>query len=157
MSRYEFQKHDHSTCMRTAMDAAEAHCAQGKLQFTPVRRAALKILLSEHKAIGAYDMLAKLAALGLGSAPPVAYRALDFLVSNGFAHKIEKLNAYVACAHPGEDHDPAFMICTTCDSVAEAATDPQAGQLGRAAKAAGFEINRAIFEAEGICPTCKSA
>ncbi len=141
--------------MTSAMRAAEQHCLDAKLQFTPVRRAALEILLSEHKALGAYDILAKLDARGLGSAPPVAYRALEFLVKNGFAHKVEKLNAYVACAHPGETHDPAFMICTSCDSIVEAATDPQAGQLGRAAKAAGFEINTAVLEAEGLCPSCK--
>ncbi len=157
MSRPAFDKHDHAACVSGALEAATQHCADGKLQFTPVRRRALEILLREHKAMGAYDVLERLKADGMGSAPPVAYRALDFLVSNGFAHKIEKLNAYVACAHPGEAHDPAFMICTSCDAVAEAATDPMAGQLGRAALAAGFEIDRAIFEAEGTCPSCKTS
>ena len=155
MPHTSFQHHDHGSCVTGAMQAAIEHCERAKLQFTPVRRAALEILLSEHKAMGAYDMLAKLGAKGLGTAPPVAYRALDFLVKNGFAHKIETLNAYIACAHPGEHHDPAFMICTSCDAVAEAATDPKAGQLGRAARAAGFEIEHAIFEAEGLCPACK--
>ena len=156
MSSNGFSQHDHSSCVAKAMQAAEEHCARAKLQFTPARRAALNILLSEHKAMGAYDMLAKLDVLGLGSAPPVAYRALDFLVSNGFAHKINTLNAYIACAHPGEDHDPAFMICTACDAVSEAATDPKAGQLGRAARAAGFQIKTAVLEAEGLCPACKT-
>lgn len=150
-----FSKHDHSACVAEALQAAETHCATAKLQFTPVRRRALEILLREHKAMGAYDMLARLAQDGLGSGPPVAYRALDFLVSHGFVHKIERLNAYVACAHPGEVHDPAFMICRSCDAVAEAATNPLAGQLGRAAQEAGFEIERAVIEAEGICPACK--
>jgi len=149
-----FSKHDHSACVASALKAAETYCAASKLQFTPVRRRALEILLSEHKAMGAYDMLARLAKDGLGSGPPVAYRALDFLVTHGFAHKIEKLNAYIACAHPGEDHDPAFMICRSCDAVAEAPTNPQAGQLGRAAQKAGFKIEHAVIEAEGICPAC---
>lgn len=157
MPHHDFEQHNHSVCVTSAMQAAEAHCAAQKLQFTAARRAALQILLSEHKAMGAYDVLGKLNEQGLGSAPPVAYRALDFLVSNGFAHKVETLNAYVACAHPGETHDPAFMICTSCDAVAEAATDPKAGQLGRAAQEAGFEIETAVFEAEGLCPSCKPA
>lgn len=156
MPEYKFQSHDHRGCVIDALRKVEQHCADEKLQFTPARRAVLEILLSEHKALGAYDILAELTKRGLGSAPPIAYRALDFLVSNGFAHKIEKRNAYIACAHPGEDHDPAFMICTSCDSIVEAATNPQAGQLGRAAKAAGFEIDRAILEAEGICPSCQT-
>jgi Fur family zinc uptake transcriptional regulator len=156
MTEKSFSHHDHAGCVSNAMEAAETHCATQKLQFTPVRKRALEILLDEHKALGAYDLLARLRDDGLGSAPPVAYRALDFLVAHGFAHKIEKLNAYVACSHPGEAHDPAFMICRSCDTVAEAATDPQAGHLGRAADAAGFKIERTVIEAEGICPSCKT-
>lgn len=157
MADNSFHSHDHAGCVADAMRAAEAHCAQARLKFTPARKRALEILLVEHKAMGAYDVLSKLAEDGLGSAPPLAYRALDFLVQHGFAHKIEKLNAYIACSHPGEPHDPAFMICRSCDAVAEAATNPQAGQLGRAAEAAGFEIEHAVIEAEGICPSCKDA
>ena len=44
---------------------------------------------------------------------------VDFLVKNGFAHKIEQLNSFVGCVHPGKDHSPAFMICTNCNFVSE--------------------------------------
>jgi Fur family zinc uptake transcriptional regulator len=40
----------------------------------------LEILLQDHRALGAYDILDRLRAAGFGSQPPVAYRALDFLV-----------------------------------------------------------------------------
>lgn len=136
------------------MAAAEARCASEGLQFTPVRRKALEILLQEHRALGAYEVLDRLREAGFGSQPPVAYRALDFLVSNGFAHKIERLNAFIACAHPGTSHSPAFMICRMCDSVAEAQAVPARGALGEAARDAGFQIERAVVEAEGICPAC---
>ncbi|MBE9476834.1 MAG: transcriptional repressor, partial [Proteobacteria bacterium] len=92
-----------------------------------------------------------------GSQPPVVYRALDFLVANGFAHKIEKLNAYSACGHPGKAHAPVFMICRTCKSVVEAQTEPLRGFLGSTAKAAGFLIERTVIEIEGLCPTCQKA
>ena len=98
-----FQKHDHARCVRSGLAAAEAECRVRKLRLTPVRRRALELLLSEHRALGAYDLLARLSDEGLGSQPPVAYRALDFLVKAGFAHKIEALNAYLACAHLGDD------------------------------------------------------
>jgi Fur family zinc uptake transcriptional regulator len=112
------------------------------------------MLLQEHRALGAYDILDKLRSEGLGSQPPVAYRALDFLVSHGFAHKIERLNAFVACAHPSEAHTPAFLICRKCKIVAEAQTEPARGQLGSSAKQAGFQIERAVVEAEGVCINC---
>lgn len=157
MSAIGFEPHDHGHCVADTLDRAEAHCAEHNLRLTPVRRRALEILLAEHRALGAYDLLAVLAAEGLGAQPPVAYRALDFLVKAGFAHKIEALNAYIACAHLGNCHSPAFLICRACKSVAEADTTPTVGRLDDAARAAGFTIERSVVEAEGICPQCKDA
>lgn len=155
MAALGFERHDHASCVRGALSRAEAHCADHNLRLTPVRRRALEILLAEHRALGAYDLLAHLAEDGLGHQPPVAYRALDFLVKAGFAHKIEALNAYIACAHLGEDHAPAFLICRGCQSVAETGTAASQGRLGAAARAAGFRIERTVVEAEGLCPTCQ--
>ena len=92
-----FSRHDHSACVNDTIAAAEARCNAEGLRFTPVRRKVLEILLQEHRALGAYIILDKLREDGFGSQPPVAYRALDFLVANGFAHKIERLNAFIAC------------------------------------------------------------
>ncbi len=125
--------------------------------MTPVRRKVLELLLEEHRALGAYAILDMLSEAGFGSQPPVAYRALDFLAEHGFVHKIERLNAFVACAHPGEAHSPAFMICRVCDAVAEAQSAPTKGALGTAARATGFQIERTVVEAEGVCPACAEA
>ncbi len=149
-----FETHDHAGCISAAVAAAETHCAGNGLRFTPVRRKALEILLQEHRALGAYEMLDRLRDAGFGSQPPVAYRALEFLVANGFAHKIERLNAFIACAHPGASHSPAFLICTACSSVAETQSAAARGSLGDAARAAGFRIERTMVEAEGLCPAC---
>ncbi|KIC43617.1 Fur family transcriptional regulator [Ruegeria sp. ANG-S4] len=149
-----FRNHDHKNCVETGLATAEARCKQQSLRLTPVRRKVLEILLQEHRALGAYAILDRLRAEGFGSQPPVAYRALDFLVENGFVHKIERLNAFVACAHPGASHSPAFMICRVCDAVAEAQSTPAKGALGAAARAVGFEIERTVVEAEGVCPDC---
>ena len=119
MNPVGFAQHDHSSCADDALAAAEARCAAEGLRLTPVRRKVLELLLHERRALGAYAILDHLRDAGFGSQPPVAYRALDFLATNGFVHKIEHLNAFVACAHPGETHSPAFMICRLCDAVAE--------------------------------------
>ncbi|MGR3615289.1 MAG: Fur family transcriptional regulator [Paracoccaceae bacterium] len=149
-----FTHHDHNACVSEALGAAEARCATEGLRFTPVRRKVLEILLQEHRALGAYTILDRLREGGFGSQPPVAYRALDFLVANGLAHKIERLNAFIACAHPSHSHTPAFMICRLCDAVAETQSSPARGALGDAARAAGFRIERTVVEAEGVCPAC---
>ena len=152
-----FEPHDHTQCIASAMGAAEHLCDEQGLQLTKVRRRVLEILLEKHRAMGAYEVLDHLREEGLGSQPPVAYRALDFLVSNGLAHRIERLNAFIACSHPGARHSPAFLICRICDSVAEASADPASGMLGHAAAETGFVIERAVVEAEGVCPNCKDA
>ncbi|GAA6197977.1 transcriptional repressor [Pseudophaeobacter sp.] len=157
MESIGFEAHDHTSCIVSCIDAVDSQCKAQGLQFTPVRKRVLEILLQEHRALGAYEILDRLREEGLGSQPPVAYRALDFLVTNGFAHKIERLNAFIACTHPGEDHAPVFMICRLCKSVAEAQTIPTKGQLGQAARDAGFQIERTVVEAEGLCPKCQKA
>ena len=149
-----FAQHDHKTCMSDAMTTADARCAADGLRFTPVRRKVLEILLQDHRALGAYTILDKLREDGFGSQPPIAYRALDFLVAHGLAHKIERLNAFIACAHTNHSHTPAFMICRLCDAVAEALSSETRGALRDAAGATGFRIERTVIEAEGICPSC---
>ncbi|MDJ0639554.1 MAG: transcriptional repressor [Paracoccaceae bacterium] len=152
-----FSDHDHAACVEDTLAAAEEVCAERGLRLTPVRRKVLELLLQEHRALGAYAILDLLRDAGFGSQPPVAYRALDFLVKNGFVHKIERLNAFVACVHPGETHSPAFMICRKCDAVAEAQSTPLKGALGAAARSTGFQIERTVVEAEGLCPDCAEA
>ena len=150
-----FDTHDHRRCVQTAAAEVEAACANQNLRLTPIRRRVLEILLEEHRALGAYDVLNRLAEEGQPAHPPVAYRALEFLVSHGFAHKLERMNAFVACASPGADHRPVFLICSTCNAVAE---DPAAGvdaALGEAVGALGFAITGAAIEAEGLCQSCR--
>jgi Fur family transcriptional regulator, zinc uptake regulator len=149
-----FLHHDHAACVHAALDEADRQCDQEGLRLTAVRRKVLEILLQGHRAMGAYEVLDNLREDGFGSQPPVAYRALDFLVAHGFAHKIERLNAFVACAHPGARHSPAFMICRLCQSVAEAQSTQDAGPLGDAARAAGFHVEQTVVEAEGVCTAC---
>ncbi|AMY67832.1 zinc ABC transporter ATP-binding protein ZnuC [Frigidibacter mobilis] len=115
-----FEHHDHAHCADDTMARAEAVAAARGARLTPVRRRVLEILLEAHRAMGAYEVLDRLAAEGFGNQPPVAYRALEFLVEHGLAHRVRRLNAFAACMHPGQDHSPVFLICRSCDAVAEA-------------------------------------
>ena len=149
-----FEQHDHDVCLETSIKAAEAYCDLFKLQFTPLRRKVLEILLEEHRALGAYAILDLLRESGLSSQPPVAYRALSFLVEHGFAHKIERLNAFVACALPDILHSPAFMICRKCETVVEAQSPSSSFDLSGTASATGFKIEQTTLEAKGVCHSC---
>ncbi len=150
-----FHRHDHRHCADEALARAEAKAEAEGARMTPVRRRVLEILLESHKAMGAYDVLQRLAAEGFGNQPPVAYRALEFLVDHGLAHRIRRLNAFTACMHPGEAHAPAFLICRGCDAVAEAPAAPVVAALEAAAAAVGFVVERSNIEALGLCPSCR--
>ncbi|MCC6824057.1 MAG: transcriptional repressor [Verrucomicrobia subdivision 3 bacterium] len=152
-----FAAHDHAHCAHDALERAEALMAASGARMTPVRRRVLEILLEEHKALGAYDVLARLATEGFGNQPPVAYRALEFLVEQGLAHRIQRLNAFTACVHPGQDHAPAFLICRLCHMVAEAEASAARAALESEAARAGFQVERSTIEALGLCPNCREA
>ena len=147
-----FTAHDHVHCAADALVRAVAVAEAAGARLTPVRRRVL-----EHKALGAYDVLRRLAAEGYGNQPPVAYRALEFLVDQGLAHRIQRLNAFTACSHAGMAHAPAFLICRSCATVAEADAGPTRTALEGSAAALGFEVERSTIEALGLCPACRTA
>lgn len=152
-----FAKHDHAACSGDVLARADALAKAGGLRLTPVRRRTLEILLESHRAMGAYDVLERLAEDGFAKQPPVAYRALEFLVDHGLAHRIRRLNAFAACMHPGEAHRPAFFICTGCQQVAEAPGARVAAAMEAAARGVGFSIERLNIEAAGLCTSCQEA
>lgn len=151
-----FEHHDHTMCVTSAVKSAEEKCREAGLKFTAVRKRVLEILLEEHRAMGAYEVLDRLNAEGLGSQPPVAYRALDFLTKNGFAHKIERLNAFIACNHSNAIHSPAFLICNSCNFVVETEAEQAHGRFAQLASSNGFTIETTVLEAVGTCPNCTS-
>jgi Fur family zinc uptake transcriptional regulator len=152
-----FEAHNHKACCGDVMGQVDAIVARSGLRLTPVRRRTLEILLEEHRALGAYDVLERLAADGFGKQPPVAYRALEFLVENGMAHRIQRLNAFTACMHPGAAHAPLFFICSQCEAVAEASGAAVADAVADAARSMGFQVERSNVETVGTCPACQGA
>ena len=67
-----FYAHDHSACAGGGLARAQAICAEKGLRLTPVRQRTLEILLEGHRAMGAYEVLERLAEEGFGHQPPVA-------------------------------------------------------------------------------------
>ncbi|MGI9435490.1 MAG: Fur family transcriptional regulator [Geminicoccaceae bacterium] len=149
-----FARHDHGECRKSAIAEAKKLCDARSVRLTPVRERVLELLWEAHQPVRAYDILERLGSEGFGSQPPVVYRALDFLIEHGFAHKIECLNAYLACDCPGADHGAKFLICTGCNRVAEFDDQAIARALKKIAGGSGFEIGRATLEVEGLCPDC---
>lgn len=149
--------HDHNRCSADALKHAEALCDQRAQKLTPTRRQVLEVLLEHHKPLGAYEIIDRAATRhGTRHAPITVYRALDFLIENGLAHRIESRNAYIACGHRHSPNDlVVFLICERCGAVGEAPSQAVADSLKAATRAAGFTPKAPVIEITGICSNCR--
>lgn len=161
MSKLDSHAHVHAygPCSPQEVDAALAEAeklTQKRGQrLTRIRRKVLRLLLESSEPAKAYDLLANLD--GEGSAkPPTIYRALDFLQEVGLAHKIESLNAYVACGHASHSHSAVFLICDMCGGAEELNAVTTTAAIEAETNAAGFEISHAMLEAHGTCRKCSA-
>ena len=146
--------HDHSHCRAAAREAAERLTQARGLRLTATRARVLEIVAESHRPIGAYDILQRLSEERGRAAPPTVYRALAFLVDHGLAHRIDSLNAFVACFDPERNHDAGFLICDSCKSVEEIA-EPSLGEaVRRSVGARGFQPRRTVMEISGTCAAC---
>jgi Fur family zinc uptake transcriptional regulator len=75
----------------------------------------------------------------------------------GLAHRIESLNAFVACDVGACARSTIFLICDNCGRAEEFDAGHALVDLGEAAAKDGFEIKRTMIEATGLCATCKAA
>lgn len=115
----------------------------------------LKTLRRARRALGAYAILDRLRNDGL-KAPPQVYRALDGLMARGLVHRLECLNAYVACRH-GDAHGgrpAAFAICGQCGRVEEFCDDEVDRHLAEWAGRRHFDISQTTVEIRGRCGQC---
>lgn len=128
-------------------------------KLSPHNQKVFDLLIHAHVPLSAYDILDKLRRFGFRS-PPTVYRALDALVKQGLVHRIETINAFVACHHEEEqgqaqDHASPFVLCTACGMVQEV---EDASLMKRIKKlGSGFlaRINKEVFELSGICHACE--
>ena len=148
-------KHDHGTCMADAVAAAEARMTASDARLTPLRRRVLELVCESHSPVGAYDLLARLGGeRNARAAPPTVYRALDFLMEHGLIHRINSLNAYVACFGPHRPHDACLFICERCRTVEESEAAGLRRAIDREAADAGFSVQRQTIEITGVCRAC---
>ncbi len=132
-----------------------AHSHDMPTDLTRNQELVLGTLTASNGPLSAYDILDKLRADGL-RAPLQVYRALEKLVDRGLAHRLESLNAFVACAdtHCHRKGLIAFAICESCGKVDEFADAIIEERLGAWAGKEGFKVERTTMEIRGRCAEC---
>jgi len=149
----------HRVPPQETLRAADEICSRNGVRMTPQRRAVLAALAEAQRPLGAYDLIEALRGDegGRGPAPIAIYRALDFLRENGFIHRLETLNAFIACPHlHGTGEQVVFLICETCRHVEETDAAPLAKALSAIATAQGFTAERQVIELAGTCRNCRA-
>jgi Fur family zinc uptake transcriptional regulator len=130
--------------------AAEAICASRGLRLNGAGRRVLKALLNSDRPLKAYDLTYELGDGARSAAPPTVYRALKLLIGAGLAHRIETLNAFVACCFPDETHLAGFFVCESCGATEEVRLDALPAQVGER------DHDRLVFEVVKPCAVCRA-
>ena len=149
--------HDHTHCTADLIARAERTCERRGSKLTGQRREILSSVAQSHSAVGAYDIIERMAKHGPRPAPITVYRALDFLLAHGLVHKIESRNAFVACSHSHEGQPAALLICQTCGTVAELDVPEIFERIVQRAKAQKFSPAHTVIEMSGTCGSCARA
>jgi Fur family zinc uptake transcriptional regulator len=165
--------HDHSDCTSNLMRYADRYCKETGLRLTKLRRTVLEKIAANHKAIGAYQILDKLAAEGQKLAPISVYRSLEFLQDAGLIHRLESSNSYFACQRSFEDEvtdlssiplnkcceaSPlVFLICEDCGVIAEVEGALIKTFIETVVASEKFDVKRSQLEIKGTCVTCQTS
>ena len=131
-----------------------AKCLALGLRFTPLREKVLELIANASGPSKAYTLLEQLRSEHDSAAPPTVYRALEFLLEHGFVHKVESINAFVACPHPSGTHLAQFLVCDQCGTAIELEGEMLPKLLTELAVAQQFSAERLVVEVHGRCINC---
>ena len=133
------------------------------VKLTEPTQKVLNALLGAKRPLSAYDIMEQ---SGIKS-PPTVYRALERLAGMGTIHRLESLNAYIACCQHDADacghghshghaasHISQFAICTRCGDVQEVESKTLAKLLREAGNGFLATIDKRVFELAGTCHAC---
>lgn len=129
----------------------------GALKLTKNQNFVFEALVNSDKPMSAYQILDVIREKGI-RAPLQVYRALDKLREDGLVHRLESLNAFVACQHPNCKHSDTavFMICDDCNKISEVEDEALAGSLSGIGEKHGFDLKKTTVELRGSCGKCKN-
>ena len=150
--------HDHGSCVADMLERADSLFEAKGIRMTPLRRQVLEEIAGSHCAVGAYDILDRLARKSSRRLAPISvYRALDSLVAAGVVHRLESRNAFFACHAPhASDRRQVVLACETCGTVVEVPGETIYSGIAGAARAVGFVPERPLVEVLGTCRSCIS-
>ncbi|MEM6729016.1 MAG: Fur family transcriptional regulator [Pseudomonadota bacterium] len=104
--------------------------------------------------MSAYDILAGLRESNPKIAPTTVYRALNTLIEQGLIHRLESLNAFIACQCDAHAHEAILSICDDCGLVEETVAPELLKSMSKVIGKSGFAPSRHVVEVHGRCAEC---
>ncbi|HVW56516.1 MAG TPA: Fur family transcriptional regulator [Rhizobiaceae bacterium] len=130
------------------------------LEMTRNQKLVFGVLSRAGTPLSAYQILDELRTEGF-RAPLQVYRALDQLRGIGIVHRLESMNAFVACSHPADhshmDEPIGFAICERCGAVAEIDDQDFQSFIDGISRRTGFHPEKTTVEIRGLCKDCAAA
>ena len=117
----------------------------------------LAVLRQRGSPLSAYDVLRELREANPKIAPTTIYRALAALTERGRVHRLESLNAFIACQCGRHQHASILSICDDCGAVEESVAPDLLKELSSIASKSGFAPTRHVIEVHGLCASCGGA
>ena len=114
----------------------------------------LAVLRRCGRPLSAYDVLDELRESHPRIAPPTIYRALAALRERGRVHRLESMNAFIACQFDGHAQASILSICDDCGTVEESVAPELLEGLSSVAGRSGFRPSRHVIEIHGLCASC---
>ncbi|EJN6828616.1 XRE family transcriptional regulator [Vibrio cidicii] len=141
----------------TLLEQIEGLCSARGVRLTPQRKRVFELICSNSKASSAYDLLEQLKESEPQAKPPTVYRALDFLMEQGFIHRVESTNSFISCCSCNtKQHFFQLLICDKCGDVVELQDETLISLLANNAEKYGFKLTNQVIETHGICKACAS-
>ena len=128
-----------------------------KVKLTKNQSLVLDSLIKAGQPSGAYALLDALRPYGF-KAPLQIYRALEQLINLGLAHRLESLNAFIACSHVSceSSRATAFVICDKCETVQEICDESISNFLSSLARKTKMKASKSSIELHGLCNGCSA-
>ena len=142
---------------KSLLEHVSSICEARGVRFTPQRKRVFELICNNKSASSAYNLLEQLKESEPQAKPPTIYRALDFLLEQGFIHKVESKNSFISCCLCGQNkHYSQLLICDKCGNVVELQDDNLMTLLADNAEKQGFKITNHVIETHGTCRDCLS-
>jgi Fur family zinc uptake transcriptional regulator len=135
---------------------AERLCAAKGVRLTRLRRRVLEILLAADRPVKAYDFVEVMRDAGKRVTPATVYRVLEFLLEHGLAHRVNALNAYMACADARKAHPMIMLVCSDCRKAVEFSDSTLYASMSDSCRGMGFSVNGGSIEIQGKCRDCSA-